>query len=65
MEIIANIRVGKSQTTVTAPAHVEGVREGNDPGEIPSPTWPAERSTGINPERRDPIDPRSPKLTPA
>ncbi len=65
MEVIANVRVGRPQTTVTASAHIPGVREGNEPNHTPIPKFPAERSTGINPAHQDPIDPRSPKLTPA
>ena len=64
MSIIANVRVGRPKTEVTASSHVPGVREGNNPGQVPKPEWPAERSTGINPAQQDPIDPRSPKLTP-
>lgn len=32
MKVIANIRVGKAQTTQTKPSHISGVREGNNPG---------------------------------
>ena len=76
-----NIRVGKPDTTPDAPAHTPGVRQGNEPGGIendpgffetgergagrPSAKSTAQRSTGINPESREPIDPDSPSLSPA
>lgn len=53
------------------PAHTAGVREGNamgsyeqQPGHRPDDTSTAARSTGVNPERQNPIDPRSPNLSP-
>jgi hypothetical protein len=65
------LRVGKPDTRVTAPAHTPGVREGNDPGgyedqggHLPDGRSTAERSTGINPRERNPIDPRMPNLSP-
>jgi hypothetical protein len=75
MPEIANVRVGKPQTSPAKPSHVAGVHEGNQPGR----TWrergimkgrlaakaSSRRSTGINPHAHDPIDPRSPRLTPA
>jgi hypothetical protein len=51
---------------------VPGVKQGNSkgnyqrqPGHHPDGTSDARRSTGVNPERRDPIDPRMPNLSPA
>ena len=77
---MANIRVGKPDTTPDAPAHTPGVYQGNEPGgtaadpglhetgEIgagrPSMKSTARKSTGINPEKRNPIDPNSPNLPP-
>ena len=77
---MANIRVGKPDTTPDAPAHTPGVNQGNKPGgtdadpglvetgEIgagrPSMTSTARKSTGINPKKRNPIDPNSPNLPP-
>jgi hypothetical protein len=77
---MANIRVGKPDTTHDAPAHTPGVAQGNAPGgtaadpgliqtgEIgagrPSMKSTARKSTGINPEKRNPIDPNSPNLPP-
>jgi len=80
MRTIANIRVGKPDTQPSKPAHTWGVRQGNRPhtliGEAGAlhighrgagrPTGKASvnRSTGINPEKRQPIDPSMPNLTP-
>jgi hypothetical protein len=76
--IFANLKVGKAQGKPTLPSHVRGVRQGNAPGSIererglhPDPrdrrfaTGTAERSTGINPKARNPIDPRMPNLSPS
>jgi hypothetical protein len=75
--ILGNVRVGKPDVEPSLPSHVAGVREGNEPGSIfqqpgfrqdPDDarfaTATAERSTGINPRARDPIDPRMPHLPP-
>jgi hypothetical protein len=73
---IANVEVGKPDTSPSKPSHTRGVPMGNaprgvrrDPGlrKLPDGGLFARgrRSTGINPERREPIDPRSPRLTPA
>jgi hypothetical protein len=76
----SNVRLGKPETTPTAPAHVAGVKQGNARGnsrdekglrDAPGGDGDrgayatARRSTGINPEARDPIDPRMPNLPPA
>ena len=75
MGTIANVRVGKPDTRPGAPSHTRGVREGNEGhgtrqergievvGGVPRTT--GRRSTGINARDREPIDPRSPRLTPA
>jgi hypothetical protein len=54
------------------PTHVKGIPQGNAPGNydsmrghLPDGRSTAERSTGINPDKRDPIDPRMPNLSPA
>ena len=77
---MGDIRVGKPDTTHDAPAHTPGVSQGNHPGGTAAddgfeetgevgarrPTtrsW-ARKSTGINPEKRNPIDPNSPNLPP-
>ena len=78
---MADIRVGKPDTTPDAPAHTPGVSQGNEPGGIandpglyetgetgmgrPTAKSTARKSTGINPEARNPIDPNSPNLPPA
>jgi hypothetical protein len=75
------IRVGKPETSPDKPAHTRGVRQGNRPGTFedepghiatghegatrPTGKATARRSTSINPEHRNPIDPRSPNLPPA
>ncbi|HEX5501866.1 MAG TPA: hypothetical protein VFW96_04555 [Thermomicrobiales bacterium] len=72
MAKLDNVRVGKAQTAPDKPAHQPGVREGNEPGSydketghLPGGKSTAARSTGINPDRRNPIDPRMPNLSPA
>ena len=73
---IANVRVGPAQTHPAAPAHTNGIQEGNRTrkpeqvkGLVPTSPWSArgtaKRSTGINPHKRNPIDPSSPNLSPA
>ena len=78
---MADIRVGKPDTKVDASAHTPGVGQGNEPGGIegdpglyetgetvagrPTAKSTARKSTGINPEARNPIDPNSPSLPPA
>jgi hypothetical protein len=69
---MADIRVGKPDTTQDAPAHTPGVAGGNDPGgyeqmpgHLPDGKATAERSTGVNAESRNPIDPSMPNLPPA
>jgi hypothetical protein len=74
VKIIGNIRVGKPDTTPDKPSHTRGVREGNECGSIErepgfyqdGKMWKAtaRRSTSINPEAMDPIDPTSPNLPP-
>lgn len=74
MRIVSNIRVGKPDTEPDAPSHTRGVKEGNSPGSFESTPGlymdgnlgkgTAQRSTGINPDSHNPIDPRSPNLSP-
>lgn len=65
------LKVGKPDVKPDAPAHTKGVKEGNEgpyesqPGHLPDGRATAERSTGINPSARNPIDPRMPNLSPA
>jgi hypothetical protein len=74
MPMSYNLRVGTPDTTNDAPAHISGTRQGNSP-----PTTDpgiqkvdggrlrvtARRSTGINPDARNPITPGAPNLSPA
>ena len=78
---MANIRVGKADVKMDAPSHVKGVAQGNEPGGIENDPGlystgenaagrataksTARKSTGINPQSRNPIDPNSPNLPPA
>jgi len=66
-----NLKTGKPDVAPDAPSHVPGIRQGNSrgnyesqPGHNPDGTSTAERSTGINPQARNPIDPRMPNLSP-
>ena len=67
---MARIRVGKPRVRPDAPAHTPGVRAGNEgpyadmPGHLPAGRSTAARSTGINAQAENPIDPRSPNLSP-
>lgn len=77
-KLMGNLRVGRADVSPSAPSHVRGVREGNrtgalermsglhaDPDDARFATATAERSTGINPRARNPIDPRMPNLPPS
>lgn len=66
-----NLRIGKPHVSPDAPSHTKGVSQGNAPGNyesmkghLPDGRSTAARSTGINPEDREPIDPRMPNLSP-
>ena len=71
-EMTNNLKVGKPDVAPDAPAHTPGIRQGNSRGQlreaeratIPDGTSTAERSTGINAQARNPIDPRMPNLSP-
>lgn len=81
MKVIENITVGKPDTTPSKSSHTWGVREGNRRHTVigetghtqvglkgagrPTAKVTAWRSTGINPEHRNPIDSNMPHLTPA
>jgi hypothetical protein len=69
---MAKLRVGKHDVKPDAAAHKAGVKMGNSTGNyesqaghFPDGRSSAERSTGINPKAREPIDPRMPNLSPA
>jgi hypothetical protein len=66
-----NLKVGKADTKPDMTAHVPGVNEGNAPGNyeksgghLPDGRSTARRSTGILPDKHEPIDPRMPNLSP-
>jgi hypothetical protein len=66
-----NLKTGTPHTSPDHPAHVKGVRQGNSSGNYesmrghnPDGTSSAARSTGIDPHRHEPIDPRMPNLSP-
>lgn len=68
---MARIKIGKPHVTPDAPTHVQGVKQGNTPGNyeksgghLPDGTSTDRRSTGINPGKHGPIDPRMPNLSP-
>jgi hypothetical protein len=53
------------------PSHVKGIKSGNSRGNYekqsgfkPDGTVTAESATGINPQKRNPIDPSMPNLPP-
>ncbi|MEA2227943.1 MAG: hypothetical protein QOF04_1573 [Solirubrobacteraceae bacterium] len=69
---MAKLRLGKSDVDTAAPTHVAGVRQGNEKGAYermaghhPDGRSSASRSTGINAQGAEPIDPRMPNLSPA
>ena len=65
------LKLGKPHVKPDAPSHMRGTRQGNKgpfhkmPGHNRDGTVTAERSTGVNPAARNPIDPRMPNLPPA
>jgi len=68
---MANLKLGKAEVPPDYPAHTPGINQGNARGNYeqgrghnPDGTSTAERSTGINPKSRDPIDPSMPNLSP-
>jgi hypothetical protein len=69
---MANLKIGKPDVAPDAPSHVDGVIQGNDlghyeksPGHLPDGRSTAKRSTGVNVDDHEPIDPRMPNLSPA
>jgi hypothetical protein len=65
------LRVGRADVKPTTPSHTPGTREGNQlggyekmKGHFDDDTSDARRSTGINPDLRNPILPGMPKLSP-
>jgi len=69
---MAFIKRGKQDVKPDLPSHTRGIKQGNSTGNYdsqtghePDGTSTAERSTGINPKARQPIDPSMPNLSPA
>jgi hypothetical protein len=69
---MAQVRVGKPHTSPDKPTHTPGTKQGNSrgnydkqAGHLPDGRSTAERSTGVNPRREDPILPGMPNLSPA
>ena len=68
---MAFMKLGRRQVAVDAPAHTPGIKQGNSRGNyeqqagfLPDGTSTAERSTGVDPQARNPVDPRMPRLFP-
>jgi hypothetical protein len=68
---MANLKVGKADTTPDASAHTPGVNSGNSkgnyestPGMLADGRRTAEAVTGVNPKGHGPIDKRMPCLPP-
>jgi hypothetical protein len=66
------MKLGKQHTSTDKPTRTPGVRQGNAPGSydsmvghLPDGRSTAARSTGVNADKREPIDPRMPNLSPA
>ena len=65
------IRSGKPDTKPDAPSHTPGINQGNargnyekQQGHLPDGRSTAKRSTGVNPDAMEPIDPSMPNLSP-
>jgi hypothetical protein len=68
---MAGIRVGKPDVSPDLPAHTPGVTQGNSRGNYekqdghrPDGRSSAKRSTGVNADAMEPIDPSMPNLSP-
>jgi hypothetical protein len=68
---MANIRVGKPDVKPDAPSHTPGINQGNSRGNYekqgghePDGRSTAKRSTGVNADAMEPIDPSMPNLSP-
>jgi hypothetical protein len=65
---MSEIKVGKPDVKIDAPAHVKGVEEGNTPkkqaGHHDDGTVDARSSTGVAPKRHDPLAEGMPNLPP-
>jgi hypothetical protein len=68
---MSELRVGQPDIAPDATAHIKGVPQGNAPGSFESEpgfhrdgTADARRSTGVSPNKHDPILPVMPNLPP-
>jgi hypothetical protein len=68
---MADIRVGKPDVKPDLPAHTRGITQGNargnyekQEGHRPDGRSTAKRSTGVNADAMEPIDPSMPNLSP-
>jgi hypothetical protein len=66
-----NVRIGKGDVSPDAPAHTPGIQQGNSKGNyekmdghLPDGRSTSRRSTGVNPDAMEPIDPSMPNLSP-
>jgi hypothetical protein len=69
---ILDLIFGHRAVTPDLPSHVPGINEGNARGHYekmaghkPDGSSTAARSTGVNPDLEEPIDPSMPNLSPA
>jgi hypothetical protein len=67
----SNLSVGSPDTSPDAPAHTPGNKQGNSKGNyekmeghLSDGKSTSKRSTGVNPEAMNPIDPSMPNLSP-
>ena len=68
---MANVTVGNPDVDPDTPSHVSGINQGNargnyekQDGHLPDGRSKARRSTGVNPDFMEPIDPSMPNLSP-
>jgi hypothetical protein len=68
---MARMKLGSADVQPDAPSHVKGIKQGNSKGNygkqtghLPDGRSTAERSTGINADAMQPIDPSMPNLSP-
>jgi len=66
-----NLKTGKPDVSPDLPSHTPGIMAGNatgnyekQVGHLEGGTSTADRSTGVNPKSRNPIDPRMPNIPP-
>jgi hypothetical protein len=68
---MARLKKGDGDVNPDAPSHVKGIKQGNSKGNyarmkghLPDGRSNARRSTGINSDAMEPIDPSMPNLSP-